>query len=566
MVCKSCGGNGGSPVEALPLANIPMGNCTSCSKPKSSCQCEAFCEEDHVHNTIYKHFGFTIRVKDAFVWPASGETVTLKVSGVDRLSIGTLLWNPSAGYLHVESFDYEHQEIIAKNEGEACNTYVGGESLPECTDFIPGPAPCPQGTPPLPNVPYLAADFISIADGDCALASVTNIFGLTLNDIVSVNGYEYRVGNIIDSDTIQLCNDGDGAPIGTVIFWDEDGDEQPNIPLFVVSSENPCSRSEVNVGKLLVCDPGEVSRPMLGSVSGQIPVWNQLTQRFELKNLSAPFQSCVSLTADLTVDPLHVGSYIVLVTSTANFTALGTVTIEGLLYTVNSVDDATTMHITPLITPVAVHTYPTGTAVCVAPTNPCTVTGITAGVLLVCDGSGVSKPLVGSATGQVASWNDATARFELNTGTDSVIGSVASATAGITDAKNAVTVPVSIVIANPNLLRAMKVLVCWNAFIKWANNTGNGSSDISYDIQQSENGGAYASIFPFLMEEIWYSDIPGGPGKEMKLLTQNTTQVIAAGNSLNLAGKAVLAANPIGPNIFTSASLQLQIKVLGVAV
>lgn len=366
MVCKTCGGNSGPSPVALPLSNPPSTSCSECT-PLTAPGCEAFCEEDHVATTIYKKYGYTLRAKTSFVWPALNETVTFTVEGVDRLAPGTLLWNPDAGYLHVVSFDFANQTVVAKNEGEVCNTYSGGETLPECSDFIVGPPVCISGSgTPLSDIPYLAADFIAPENTACALASVTNITGLTLNDIVSVNGYEYRIGEVIDSNTISLCNDGSGAPTGTVISWDDDADSIPNIPLFVTSSENPCTRTGISSGIILACDGADASRPLTGSVDGQIPVWNNILSKYELKNISVPYTTCTALTADLTVDPLHVGSYLILVVSSAAFTTGMAALIGGLFYIVNVVDNSTTMHVTPVVTPGAIATYPAGSSVCAA--------------------------------------------------------------------------------------------------------------------------------------------------------------------------------------------------------
>jgi len=85
MACKTCGSSSDGPSEvALPLSSATS-TCSSCSQPKSSCGCEAFCEEDHTSTTIYKRYGFTLRVRASFVWPAPEQTVTLLVSDVERI-------------------------------------------------------------------------------------------------------------------------------------------------------------------------------------------------------------------------------------------------------------------------------------------------------------------------------------------------------------------------------------------------------------------------------------------------------------------------------------------------
>lgn len=288
MACKSCGSD--TPVlEAAPVTEAcdECATCSTCNLPTSSCSCSSTspCQEDHTQTIVSKRYAFTLRATNGFNWPAPFESVTFKADFVERLLIGSIIYNPTAGYLHVTGFDCATQEVTATNEDEVCNTYTGGELLPPCTDFVVGPPNCNPGSTPIPDIPYLAADFISPDDGDCALAAVTNITGLTIEDIISINGYRYRIGNIIDSSTIQLCNDGDGAPIGTVIEWDADGDSIPNIPIVVISSQNPCERVGVSAGTLLVCD-GVTAKPLIGTATGEVAIWNNATLRFELRNVS----------------------------------------------------------------------------------------------------------------------------------------------------------------------------------------------------------------------------------------------------------------------------------------
>lgn len=523
--CKSCSGTSGGPsIEALPLASSSS-TCSSCSHPVTSCTCDScecsactsYCQEDHNTVVLKKRYSFTLRVKPSFVWPAPEETVSLVVDSTDRLLPGSILWNPTAGYLVVDSFDYTTQTVVASNPNSPCSGYSGGETLPECTEFVVGPPQCGSGTTPIPNIPYLAADFISPADTECALASVTNITGLTINDTVSVNGYEYTLGDIIDTDTIELCNDGGGAPEGTVIQWDDDGDGVPNIPILVTASENPCTRTGIIAGVLLACDGSDVARPLVGSVAGQIPVWDTVTQRFELINVGLPFTSCTSLLVDFTVDPIHVGSYIVVVVSTADFTVGDTLLIDGLSYVINVIDDVNNMHITPLITPLAIETYSAGFPVCLY-YDP------TAGLL------------------NVQSENHISAAFDL-TGLDG--GETVSTGAAIT---------------NPSLSRDLHVMANYNAYVRFeVDNFFIGQALL--DILVDTNGGGFMKLFVPVI-----SVLAGGAALTRGAAVHgDKTYIVAPGATLTLSTKASFQSDPAA-QLFISGALYMEFKFLAVAV
>lgn len=497
MPCKNCGSDSGGTSElALPLTS-ETSTCGTCSQPKASCGCEAFCEEDHTQTIIKKRYGYTLRIKNSFVWPEPGQVVSLFTESVDRLSVGSILWHPTAGYLHVTSFDPASQIIVADNQGEACNEYTGGESLPECTDFVVGPPSCGTGSIPIDNIPYLAADFISPAEGECALASVTTISGLTVNDTVSLIGYEYRIGAILGNDIIELCNEGNGAPEGTVVLWDGDGDGVPDIPVIVIASENPCTRSGIVAGIILACDGGSVAKPLVGSLDGQIPVWNNVTQRYELKNIDVAISTCVALTADLTTDVAHVGSYPVSVTDTSAFIAGDVIVIDSLLYTVNVVDSGVLMHITPLATPIGVIVYTAGTPVCTTPENDCTRATETEGVLLICK-AGVGAPLDGAVMGHIPVLQDATtneASYEIQGGNvyqstspsvdDELFGS------GPTTLVGALA---TVVIPNPSSTRFLHILLCMAASILAEYDEINTGPTFTYTMYREINGGGFVAV------------------------------------------------------------------------
>ena len=291
-----------------------MGNCGSCgrsfsvsSSGSSTCSCGAAtcgsspCEEDHTHTIIKKYFSFTLRTAASFTWPEVGESATIQVDSVDRLAIGAVLYLDGAGYLHVTSFDCNTQRVVAQNLGETCNIYTGGETVPACAEFSVGIPFCGNGSGGIPGIPYLAADFISPADGDCALASVTIIGSIAPEDTVTIDGYEYRVSGIVDSTTLTLCNDGEGAPEGQVIEWDPNNDGVPDVPIFISQVASPCVRDPVVTGRLLVCTGDGIVQPLEGSATGQSLIWDNDAELWILDGNQAVGGSTVAAIEDVEV-------------------------------------------------------------------------------------------------------------------------------------------------------------------------------------------------------------------------------------------------------------------------
>lgn len=380
--CGTCGGTKGRVGDATPIdtSMIPS-SCTS--GPISKCECESPlfdacddspCLEDHTKTFVKKQFGYTLKVRNSFNWPADGDDVELSVKDVTSLLPGTMLWNPTVGYLYVQTFDPATQRLTARNRGDSCNVKAAGDLIPSCVDFVVGPVPCGGGgiVPPGSTVPYLSADFISPAEGECAIAKVTTIVGLQLGDIVSITSYQYTIDpitGIIDSTTIKLCNTGDGAPEGTVIQADPDCNGVPDVPILVISSTNPCILEPVHAGILIGCVEGH-AKPITGLITGQILVWNSETNRWELATVNIPEGECTTLTSELALDPDHVGSYLVTVADSSIFTAPGKVEIDGnpdgTIFDVNDIVDPTHIHVTPDFVVNSIYEYETGEVICVA--------------------------------------------------------------------------------------------------------------------------------------------------------------------------------------------------------
>lgn len=373
--CGSCSTTG-TVNDAVPV-NTSMQPSSCAPAPESTCDCPAPaitcpedecspCLEDHTRHHYIKKFAYTVKILNSFNWPANGEDVELYTQNTESLLPGSLLWNPTVGSLYIQSFNKTTQKIIARNKGDTCNIKTAGDLLPTCLEFAVGPVQCVVGGGGGSSTgACLAADFVAPAVDGNVLIKVSVITGLHINDIISIAGYEYRIGDILDDETVQLINDGDGAPEGTLIEADPNCTGGCQVPINVISSVDPCTRDSVNAGVVLACVEG-TAQPLVGLIDGQILTWNNVTLRWELRNSSLPDIVCTTLTASLTVDPAHVGSYLLTVTDTTNFTATDKVIIAAVVYTVDDIVDGTHLHVTPDDTPGAIVTYPIGTALCLA--------------------------------------------------------------------------------------------------------------------------------------------------------------------------------------------------------
>lgn len=248
-------------------------------------------------NTLY------VQLLAAFNMPACGVSADITVSDASRLAPGMLLYAPVVGYLEITAVK-DSTTITVRNNCLACNI-EGGEIIAQSVVFFPGIPTCTEsgGTvAPSINTPFLASDFLVPSVGSCVNVKTTNVFGLSIGDIVAVAGGNFRVGGIIDSTTIQLCNDSQGGEVNTLIKWDVNGDAQPDYPVLRIQGPNPCLETPVQLAQsLLGCD-GSQQKAVGGLVNNQVPVWNQVNQRWELKVLDDLF-TCVTTASCLTLDP-----------------------------------------------------------------------------------------------------------------------------------------------------------------------------------------------------------------------------------------------------------------------
>lgn len=316
------------------------------------------CVQDHEHIKVYYNYTTTVKNLTPFNVPKIDNKVEVKLDNVRSVSPGAILWNQRIGGLSVVSFDFETQTAIVT----PANINIDyGSLVISGTEFTVGiPAIDINDTKEYLDAPYLAADFISPSIGECQNASVTSVSGLTINDKVSVAGYVYRIGAIINKSTLKLCNEGEGAEGGTVIAFDPNDCGEPSVPLIVYET-SPCEATPVQTGQVVVCKDNSLTT-LAGEADGQMLRWNNNHKRWELVNAYID-ENCSYLTTCFTVDTLN-QSYVATVKSTSLFNVGNKVLIEDTKFIVEEVVDSTHLKLKPETTFTEITTYPTGTNIC----------------------------------------------------------------------------------------------------------------------------------------------------------------------------------------------------------
>lgn len=316
------------------------------------------CLQDHEHTEVYYNYTTTVKTTTPFNVPKFDNEVEIGLEDVVSVAPGAILWNLKVGGLTVKSYNAETKTVIAT----PANINVDFGSLVVAgTEFTIGiPNIGTDGKADYLDSPYLAADFISPAPGSCQEASVTSVSGLGINNKVSVSGYVYRIGAIVNKSTLRLCNDGDGAEAGVVIRFDPEDCGEPSVPLIVYET-NPCEATPVSTGNIVVCKDNGLTT-IKGEADGQILRWNNNHKRWELVNAYLD-ENCTYLTTCFTVDTLD-QAYVATVKNTAIFNVDNKVLIDDVKFIINEIVDSTHLKLKPETTFTEITTYPVGTNVC----------------------------------------------------------------------------------------------------------------------------------------------------------------------------------------------------------
>ena len=316
------------------------------------------CLQDHEHTEVYYNYTTTVKTTTPFNVPKFDNEVEIGLEDVVSVAPGAILWNLKVGGLTVKSYNAETKTVIAT----PANINVDFGSLVVAgTEFTIGiPNIGTDGKADYLDSPYLAADFISPAPGACQEASVTSVSGLGINNKVSVSGYVYRIGAIVNKSTLRLCNDGDGAEAGVVIRFDPEDCGEPSVPLIVYET-NPCEATPVSTGNIVVCKDNGLTT-IKGEADGQILRWNNNHKRWELVNAYLD-ENCTYLTTCFTVDTLD-QAYVATVKNTALFNVDNKVLIDDVKFVIDEIVDSTHLKLKPETTFTEITTYPVGTNVC----------------------------------------------------------------------------------------------------------------------------------------------------------------------------------------------------------
>lgn len=316
------------------------------------------CLQDHEHTEVYYKYTTTVKTTTPFNVPKFDNEVEIGLEDVVSVALGAILWNLKVGGLTVKSYNAETKTVIAT----PANINVDFGSLVVAgTEFTIGiPNIGTDGKADYLDSPYLAADFISPAPGSCQEASVTSVSGLGINNKVSVSGYVYRIGAIVNKSTLRLCNDGDGAEAGVVIRFDPEDCGEPSVPLIVYET-NPCEATPVSTGNIVVCKDNGLTT-IKGEADGQILRWNNNHKRWELVNAYLD-ENCTYLTTCFTVDTLD-QAYVATVKNTAIFNVDNKVLIDDVKFIIDEIVDSTHLKLKPETTFTEITTYPVGTNVC----------------------------------------------------------------------------------------------------------------------------------------------------------------------------------------------------------
>jgi hypothetical protein len=331
------------------------------------------CPEDSKQYVFVRGQSMVVKNAGAFAMPTCGASIAVHFPGVVDVAIGGWLWAAGIGALTIVSFNATTQEITLRND---CPQLCGGQASPgtpisACTTWILGKPDCGSGQQGSGTTfPYLAVSFTAPAVGDCILITVTNVNGLSVNHTIGILTGTYRIDAILSATSIRICNDGAGLPAGTAVEA-TDGAGNLIVPIVLIDS-NPCSNEAVLSGKLLVCDD-DIQKPLAGTETGQIPVYDEDTGEVTFRTLGIPVLDCTTLTVCLTLDPaLPEGTpYLVTVASTADFVAGDLVIILGTEFTVDVVLSPTQMRIIPSEPVIAIQNFPAGATLCSA--DCCTI-------------------------------------------------------------------------------------------------------------------------------------------------------------------------------------------------
>lgn len=310
-ICLNCTSGCCNNCSASSCISCSSGTCCGCNSTLSAVPADANCDpcattENCCSSAVAEaigNFPVYIETTAAFNMPACDTTGNIKVRDAQRFAPGSLIFALGVGYLVITAVP-DNDTLTVRNDCSSCNILNPGEFVAVGTSFIVGPPVCGDPTAGGGNVatiPFLACDFTIPANGACAAAKVTTVVSLFIGDLVSINGFQYRIESIPDATTIVICNDGQGGTENDVIKADENNDQVPDHAIIRVGGQNPCLITPTQVADLILgCDGGAESA-LAGVVDDQVPAWSEGNSQWELKVIQ-DLAICVTLDGCLQID------------------------------------------------------------------------------------------------------------------------------------------------------------------------------------------------------------------------------------------------------------------------
>jgi hypothetical protein len=244
-------------------------------------------QECHTSTVIQQLYVTGLSTKAEVSIPACSGTFVISINGIHSVILGSYLWNPDYGHFKVISFDYATEQITLENECQDDNA-APGTNIPACTLFLAVDTPCcDEAVGGALYYPYLAVDFTVPAIGNCLDITVTSIVGLSTGMEVQIGTGVYSISSIVDTDRINICNDGSGATSGTVV---EAKDAYDNYITPIISvGVALCGGSSDPQGALVVCADGNPTT-LSGDTLGYIPALiNTTTNEVEFQDPATLF-------------------------------------------------------------------------------------------------------------------------------------------------------------------------------------------------------------------------------------------------------------------------------------
>jgi hypothetical protein len=199
-----------------------------------------------------------LTIKSSWNIPACQDIATVYVPGLEKIQLGSYLWNAGYGYFLVQAINPFNNQLTIKNQCLNGNADAG-TLVPSCTSFmVSAPPVTAPGTGNITAIlPYIALDFVAPGVGICETITLTNVTGLYVGGTVSIAEGTYSVSAVPSSTTIIICNGGAGVTPGTVVSarGDDGLYQYPVVPVVAGALGSlilPNTDSQVLIGALTV--------------------------------------------------------------------------------------------------------------------------------------------------------------------------------------------------------------------------------------------------------------------------------------------------------------------------